>query len=84
MNPDLKRLNLWMNVELVNRVDEFGKSMGGISRSAAFSVIISQYFQQQDNLQVAGNLMEYMRSNDFTALVEMSKNDKGNQGEKGV
>ena len=52
----LKRINLNLDEELLQQLDEYGKQMH-ITRSAAISVLLSQTFQAQKNMQTVGDLV---------------------------
>lgn len=56
---DVKRVNLYLDVELVKKLDEYAESRG-ISRTAAVSVILNEYFHgvvALDTLQAALKLI---------------------------
>lgn len=57
---ELKRCNLYLDVDLVSKLDEFARSHG-ISRTAAVSVILGEYFKgvvAVDALQAALQLIK--------------------------
>lgn len=62
---DIKRVNLYLDVELVKKLDEYAESRG-ISRTAAVSVILNEYFHgvvALDTLQAALKLINTSQSN---------------------
>jgi len=55
MKQDKKRINTLMPVDIVERLDVFANEMG-LSRGNALSVIVKQYFDQQEGLRAMSNV----------------------------
>lgn len=53
-NPNVTRVNFNINNDVLKRVDDFA-AQNGINRTAAFSVIISTYFRQDDAIKAIEN-----------------------------
>lgn len=56
------RINLYFDDEILKNVDNEAKQMG-VSRTAAISMIVSQYLQQKKTVDVASNMMDIIKSN---------------------
>ena len=50
MKQDKKRINTLMPVDIVEKLDVYANEMG-LSRGNALSVIVKQYFDQQEGLK---------------------------------
>ena len=55
MKQDKKRINTLMPVDIVRKLDAYANEMG-LSRGNALSVIVKQYFDQQEGLKAMSNV----------------------------
>ena len=60
MKQDKKRINTLMPVDIVKKLDNYANEMG-LSRGNALSVIVKQYFDQQEGLKAIRNVDELLK-----------------------
>jgi hypothetical protein len=60
MKQDKKRVNTLMPVDIVEKLDTYANEMG-LSRGNALSVIVKQYFDQQEGLKAIRNVDELLK-----------------------
>lgn len=72
---DTTRINAMMDTEKVKRLDAFAEDMG-LTRSAALSFVVSQYFQQLDNAAAAKDMIKFLQSPAGTQLLEAVSAEK--------
>lgn len=76
-NPDFaQRLNLYMDKEKVKRVDAYAAELG-ISRSAALSIIVTQFFEQRDSIAASQNMLAFLQTPDGESLLKHLKKNSG-------
>lgn len=59
-NTNTTRVNFNLNNDLITKVDDFAAE-NGINRTAAFSVIISTYFRQDDAIKTIQDAMTLVK-----------------------
>jgi hypothetical protein len=55
-----KRENIYLPLFLTDKVDNFSKEMG-LGKSAAYTVIVKQFFEYQDMLMSMPSLLEVIK-----------------------
>lgn len=70
---NMRRVNLNIDIDLFNRLEAEAARLH-INRSAMLSVILSQYFENRDNIKLASDFMNTFHSGDLSRLVDRVKN----------
>lgn len=56
------RVNLYFDDDILKSIDKEAKVLG-VSRTAAISMMVSQYIQQKKTLEVASGMLNYVKEN---------------------
>lgn len=70
MARELKRINLNLSVDLLEKIDSYAARVG-VTRSSAVSILISQTLEQQQTISDLGKLIQMYE-------MEKAKNQEGN------
>lgn len=77
-NKETTRVNLYLNNELVAKLDEFSKKRG-LNRSSGLSVLLFEFFEQKDSLNTLSQFTPYLhllktKNPDQEEVMDLAKN----------